>query len=224
MEVNVVIAIDDLHPQKNWGCPGDKSVAYLENLWEEFGCKFTLFIPSNYHGKYPLSKHKDWVEFWKNKDWVELAAHGYYHQCERTDIGECEFFELDTEEKTEDRIQKCFDEWQSAGYIPKGWRNPGWLAHPNAIKVLGKYFKYAAIHEEHNRGMLWDCETFVGCDGINETDSIQLYGDTFMFQSHIAGDWNDNIWNKKNYKNFRNVLEYLQKSYKLDYKTIGELV
>ena len=40
--------------------------------------------------------HNTSTEFWKNKDWVELAAHGHYHSCERTDIGECEFFELDT--------------------------------------------------------------------------------------------------------------------------------
>ena len=45
-----------------------------------------------------------------------------------------------------------------------------------------------------------------------------------MFQSHIAGDWNDNIWNENNYINLKNVLEYLQKSYKLKYKTIKELL
>ena len=221
---NVVIAIDDLHPEKGWGCDGDLCVAYLKNLWEEFGCKFTLFIPSNYHGKYPLSQHKDWIDFWKKQEWVELSAHGHYHQCERTDIGECEFFELDTEDKALQRIGECLTEWNKVEYKPKGWRNPGWLAHPNAVKVLGKYFDYSAIHEEHNRGLSWDCKTFIGCDGIHETDSIKIYGDTFMFQSHIAGDWNDNIWNEENYKNFRNVLEYLSENYKLNYKTLGELV
>ena len=45
-----------------------------------------------------------------------------------------------------------------------------------------------------------------------------------MFQSHIEGKTNDNNWNKENYENFRNVLEYLQKSYKLNYITLGELV
>ena len=97
MKKNVTISIDDLHPKKDWGCDGDLSVAFLKNLWKEFGCKFTLFIPSNYHGKYPLSKHKDWVDFWRNQEWVELAAHGHFHLCERDDIGECEFFELDTD-------------------------------------------------------------------------------------------------------------------------------
>tara|TARA_A100001515_G_scaffold4182_1_gene4201 strand:+ start:3150 stop:3800 length:651 start_codon:yes stop_codon:yes gene_type:complete len=216
VEINLTISIDDLHPEKGWGCEGDECVSYLEKLNEEFGCKFTLFIPSNYHRKYPLSKHKDWVE---------LAAHGHYHQCERDGIGECEFFELDTEEKALQRISDCLSEWDKVGLKPKGWRNPGWLAHSDSVKVLGKYFEYSAIHQEHNHGLVWDCKTFEGEDGIHKTDSISIWnGNVFMFQSHIAGDWNDNVWNKENYENFRNVLEYLQKSYKLDYKTIGELV
>ena len=222
---NVTISIDDLHPEQGWGCDGDLCVAYLKNLWEEYGCKFTLFVPSNYHGKYPLSQHKDWVNFWLKQEWVELAAHGHYHKCERDDIGECEFFELDTEDKVLERIGACLSEWEQVGYKPKGWRNPGWLAHPNAIKVIGHYFDYAAIHQEHNRGMPWKCKTFIGEDGIHKTDHINIWNkNTFMFQSHIAGDWNDNVWNENNYNNIKNVLEYLQKSHKLEYKTLGELI
>ena len=108
---NVVIAIDDLHPEQGWGCEGDESVSYLEELNKEFGCKFTLFIPSNYHGKYPLSQHKDWVDFWKSKGWIELAAHGHYHSCKRDDIGECEFFELDNQLVAEERILMSIQEW-----------------------------------------------------------------------------------------------------------------
>jgi len=172
-----------------------------------------------------LSTHKDWVNFWKVKPWVEFAAHGHYHQCERTDIGECEFFEIDNELKAHERIAKCLDEWLSVDVKPQGWRNPGWLAHPEAIKVISKYFKYAAIHEQHNNGIPWDCKTFVGHDGIHQTDSIQLYNkDTFMFQSHIAGKTNDNNWTAKNYENFRNILLFLQEQYDLEYKTLGELV
>ena len=131
-------------------------------------------------------------DFWKNKDWVELAAHGHYHQCEREDIGECEFFELDTEEKALQRISDCLSEWEKVGIKPSGWRNPGWLGHPNAVKVLGKYFDYSAIHQEHNHGLVWDCKTFEGEDGIHKTDSINIWnGNVFMFQSHIAGKTND---------------------------------
>ena len=221
---NVTISIDDLHPEQGWGCEGDKSVEHLEELNKEFGCKFTLFIPSNYHGKYPLSEHKDWVEFWKSKDWVELSAHGHHHQCERDDIFECEFYELDTEYKALKRVKLCLEEWDKVGHKPMGWRNPGWAAHPEAIKVVGKYFDYAAIHEEHNYGIPWKCKTFVGCEGINKKDSIKLYGNTFMFQSHIAGETNDNNWTVENYKNFKNILEFLSKSYKLNYVTMKELI
>jgi hypothetical protein len=221
--MEVTISIDDLHPEQGWGCEGDESVGYLEELNKEFGCKFNLFIPSNYHNKYPLSKHKDWIDFWKKKNWVELSAHGHFHQCERNDIGECEFFELDTQKKAEERINQCLSEWNIVNYNPKGWRNPGWLAHPESIKVLSKYFKYAALHEEHNHNIKWNCKMFFGHDGIHQSDSIKLYNNTFMFQSHIAGDWNDNIWNEINYENFRSILLYLNEQYDIKYSTIGEL-
>ena len=66
--MDVIIAIDDLHPEKGWGCDGDESVAYLESLNSNLGCKFNLFVPSNYHKKYPLSEHREWVDFWYEKD------------------------------------------------------------------------------------------------------------------------------------------------------------
>ena len=68
---NLVVAIDDLHPEQGWGCEGDVQVDYLKSLNDEFGVKFTLFCPSNYHRQYELTK--DWVDFWLQYDWVELA-------------------------------------------------------------------------------------------------------------------------------------------------------
>ena len=42
-----------------------------------------------------------------------------------------------------------------------------------------------------------------------------------MFQSHIAGDWNDNIWNKTNYEQMRVSLKHLSKM-NVEYKTLSE--
>tara|TARA_Y100000034_G_C6846569_1_gene383541 strand:- start:90 stop:755 length:666 start_codon:yes stop_codon:yes gene_type:complete len=221
--MEVIIAVDDIHPEPGWGCEGDKSVEYLEELNKEFGCKFTLFVPSNYHGEWPISLYKDWVEFWKYKDWIELAAHGHFHACDRTDIGECEFLELETDDRIKTRLGMCLAEWRAVDYMPLGWRNPGWVANHNAVKHIGKYFKYAALHKQHNHNIKWDCKMFFGCDGINEEDNINLYNNTFMFQSHIAGDWNDNCWNKNNYNNFRNILLYLLNEYKLNFTTFNKL-
>ena len=220
--MEITIAIDDIHPQKDWGLPEDRCMEYLDELNKEFGAKFTLFIPSNYHHEYPISEYKDWIDWLKSKKYFELAAHGHYHSCDRTDIGECEFFELDTEDKAEHRIQQIMSEWQSVDHMPVGWRNPGWLAHPNAVSVLGKYFKYAALHYEHNHNMQWDCIMVYGADGIHETD-ISLHNGRVMFQSHIAGDWNDNVWNETNYEQMRLSLSYL-KSQDLEFKTIGEVI
>ena len=146
--MNLVVAIDDLHPEQGWGCEGDIQVEYLSRLNKQYGVKFTLFCPSYYHHEYKLTK--DWVSYWKQFDWV-------------------------------------------------------------------------AGHEQINNGIDFNTQYFIGADGIHETDNINLYGETFMFQSHIQGDWNDNVWNEKNYLHFQKVLDYLSSQYELDFKTISEI-
>jgi len=220
-KLNITISIDDINPLEGWGIEGDIQMSYLEDLYKEFGAKFTLFIPSNYHKQAPLSKHKDWVDWLKSKDYFELAAHGHYHECENEGIGECEFWELNTEQKAKDRINLMLKEWEAVGHKPEGWRNPGWLGNHIAIKELGGHFKYAAVHYEHNHNNKWLCKTFYGADGIDITD-IKVHNDNMiMFQSHIAGDWNDNVWNKTNYEQMRVSLKHLSKM-DVEYKTLSE--
>ena len=220
--MKITISVDDNHPEKGWGIEGDECMYYLDELNKEFGAKFTLFIPSNYHNKAKLSEHKVWVDWLKSKGYFELAAHGHYHKCERTDIGECEFFELNTLEKAKERIELMLEEWRKVGHMPSGWRNPGWLGHPTAISELGKIFKYAAIHYEHNHNIPWECKTFYGHDGINETDIKLHNNDMVMFQSHISGDWNDNVWNNANYEQIRLSFKHLLK-HKPKFTTLEEI-
>ena len=219
--MKITISIDDIHPEVGWGMEGDECMYYLDELNKEFGAKFTLFIPSNYHYRAKLSENKEWIDWLKSKGYFELAAHGHYHKCKRRDIGECEFYELDTFDKARDRINLMMTEWGKVKHIPDGWRNPGWLGHPVAIKELGKTFNYAAIHYEHNHRIPWSCKTFFGHDGINETDIKTHNNDMIMFQSHIAGDWNDNVWNETNYKQMKLSLEHLS-NLNLEFKTLNE--
>ena len=72
-KLNVIICIDDVHPEEDYGCPDDTQTHLINELNKEYGAQVTLFIPSNYHSKYPLSENKDWVDFWKRKKWVELG-------------------------------------------------------------------------------------------------------------------------------------------------------
>ena len=220
--MEITIAIDDIHPGKGWGLPGHQCIEYLNELNKEFGAKFTLFIPSNYHYDYPLSKHKDWIDWLKSKKYFELAAHGHFHKCQRNDIGECEFFELDTPKKARDRIQLMLSEWKKVNHKPQGWRNPGWLAHPTVVKELEPYFEYVALHYQHNHNLQWGCKMIFGADGIHETN-INLHNGNIMFQSHIAGEWNDNCWNLDNYNQMRVSLKYLIGQGGV-FKTISEII
>ena len=219
---NLIIAVDDLHPEQRWGVKGDQSIKYMKQLYDDYGCKFTFFCPSNYHKKYPLNKFKDWVSYWIDQEWVELAAHGNYHLCDNpAAYGECEFFEIQTEDEGRKRIDDCLSMWNDAGYVPKGWRNPGWLINHILVPVISEKFEWVAAHENdmHN----YKTKKYVGADGIHQSEGIKLWNSNFMFQSHIAGDHNDNCWTRENYIHFRGMLEYLSKNYNISYKTISKL-
>ncbi len=222
MKNNVVVAIDDIHPEKDWGVEGDAQVEYLKSLNEKYGVKFNLFIPSNYHDKYPITK--DFVDFWKQYDWIEMSNHGHYHACKNDGIGEMEFYELTTGEANQ-RIQESLSLWVECGYKPHGFRAPGWGLTQDTANVVSSYFQWIAGHEEINKDIIWPSDTkfFVGCDGINEPDSLSLYGNTFMFQSHINGTHNDNVWTEENYLHFEQVVDYLLSQYELRFVTISEI-
>ena len=220
---NVIVAIDDIHPEQGWGVEGDVQVQYLENLHHNFGVKFNLFVPSNYHDKFPITK--EFVDFWTQHDWIELSNHGHYHACKQEGIGEMEFYELNYSDAVQ-RIQESQDLWKSCGYTPKGFRAPGWGIQQDAAYAVSNYFEWIAGHEHINQGIDFKNvpKYFVGADGIHETDNINLYGETFMFQSHIQGDWNDNVWSEENYLHFQQVVKYLLSQYnELQFKTISEI-
>ena len=226
-ELNIVICIDDAHPEPGWGMPDDECTSYLHKLNSEFGCKFVQFVPSNYHGEYRLSNHVDWVKYWSDIEWIELAAHGHYHDCRAGGPGECEMAEH-TYTSAQGRLANCIMEWQACGFTPKGWRMPGWLATQGSFDAVSKVFDYVAIHESHNNSISIsdNVKVFKGADSINaEPSSLSIWnGNTIMFQSHINGPTNTNNWTLENYESFRNTLRLLEYNYNLQYKTLEELL
>lgn len=223
-KLNVVIAIDDLHPEKGWGVDGDKSVERLIELNKEFGCKFVLFIPSNYHGKFPISEYKDWIDFWNNKEWIELAAHGHFHKRPHYSyhLKECEFIDLDYKE-SQDRIKLCLNEWEKVGVKPKGWRMCGWEATQAAFDVVQENFEYTAVHESSNCNINFrDHRTFAYSTSIINKNLNIREGFVF-FQSHISGKTNKNTWNNKNYIKFRETLTSMLKTKTLNFLNYNEI-
>jgi len=220
--MNVTIAIDDVNPKKEWRIFGDKTEKYLFNLNKQFGAKFTLFIPSNHHNTGKLSENKSWVKELKDSGIFELVAHGHFHSTsDASKFGEMEFADM-TEQECIDRIKMLNEEWESVGIKPKGWRNPGWVCQSYCVKHLSNNFEWAALHYEHNYNFKWDCKMLFGADGIHETN-IQLHDGNVMFQSHIFGDWNKNVWNDSNYDQLNYSLEYLVNNHDVSFKTLSEI-
>lgn len=218
----LTIAIDDVNPKKDWRIFGDKTEKFLFDLNREYGVKFTLFIPSNHHGDAPLSENKNWINELISAGIFELAAHGHFHQTsDKARFGEMEFADMKEWNECSERLKMLFGEWEQVGVIPKGWRNPGWICQPFCVPYLSENFKWVALHYDHNQGMKWGCKMVFGADGINETN-IMLHEDNIMFQSHIFGDWNKNIWNQENYDQLRLSLDYLIDVWHLKYSTISE--
>jgi hypothetical protein len=226
MKLDVVIPIDDTHPEIGWGVRGDKCTDYLIKLNQEFGCKFVQFVPSNYHRKFPLSENKTWVDYWKQFDWIELAAHGHFHDRVNPSPScrECEFIELDYK-SAKDRIEQSLEEWDKVNHRPKGWRMPGWVASQGAFDAVSEYFDYVAIHGHLNNNInIDDIRVFKGENPIHMGNTLEVIGNKLLFQSHIAGKYNKNNWTEENYTTFKATLKSLKHhEYDLNYKTFLDL-
>ena len=222
MNLKITISIDDVNPQKGYRILGDKTETWLRQLNDEFGAKYTLFIPSNYHGKYPLSEHKEWINELNNIDWIETASHGHFHQTSNSQLyGECEWYEI-TGYEARKRYQQMMAEWDEVELIPNGWRNPGWLINPLNIDIIQDNFEYVALHYDHNRNFHWNCKTFFGHDGIQQENISVHNDDMIMLQSHIAGKHNHNVWNEQNYEQLRISLSHLYANFQIEPKLLKE--
>lgn len=236
--IPLTISCDDVNPSKGYRILGEKTEKWFRSLHDDYGCKFSLFVPSCYHGKYPLSQHKEWVKELMSIDWLEICGHGHYHMTsDSRRFGECEFLELNTWRSVDDRMGLLKREWDSVGIKPTGWRNPGWLCSKsfndwiNSIQLSeNNWFKYIAIHYEHNNSLQWNIPTFFGHDGIQQTNigihnvSEKHPNGMIMFTSHIAGNHNHNVWNEDNYNQLRGSIEFLLQNEEITFNTLNELV
>lgn len=222
MDFKVIISIDDVNPKSGWQILGTPVEGWLRSLNEEFGARFTCFVPSNYHREFPLSKNKEWIKELNSVPFMELAAHGHLHDADDKGFGECEFAEIQHPDIARERLWRMWEEWMKVQYLPVGWKSPGWLCSVGSKEIIENSFKYVSLHSEHNRGMNWKCKTFFGHDGIQQTDISTHNVDMIMLTSHVSGDWNDNVWNEKNFEQLRLSLSYLVENYTCEFKTLKE--
>lgn len=233
--MKITISIDDVMPGKGYRILGEKTEKWLRELNEEFGAKFTLFVPSNWHDQYPISEHKGWIQELNSIEWIELAAHGHFHQTSNPSrLGECEFAEITNRDLAYTRLDSMFLEWSNAlNDVPVGFRFPGWLCSNESNLAMNEQLqsnrwgltkkRYIAIHKEHNRGLVWKCKTFTGHDDI-QSENVSLHNnDMIMYQSHIAGSHNLNVWSFDNFQQLKLSLSHLTQNDIFDeFKTLKE--
>ncbi len=227
--MKLTISVDDVNPKPGYRLLGEPAEKWFRQLNEEFGCRFTLFIPSCYHRQYPISEHKGWIQELQATGFCELAGHGHYHQTSNPQrFGECEFAEIEDVDVAIQRLTECAAEWMNCGtdFPPIGWRNPGWLCSNQSNRALFFFApEYVAVHYDHNNGLRWNCKTFFGHDGIQQENISIHNGDMIMFQSHIAGTHNHNVWNEYNYEQLHLSLTHLVEQFpNIQYKTLKECV
>lgn len=221
---NLCVAIDDINPKKGWRILGDKSEKILFDLNKEYGIKFTLFIPTFHHKTDRISDNKEWINELKNSGIFELAAHGHYHETSDPErLYECEFLEVDSNSKAEDRIKAIMEEWDKVEHKPLGWKYPGWLSHPSSQNAIENNFDYISVHYHHNANISWKNKPIYGNDSVHE-NKVSLHNDNFMFTSHIFGEWNKNTWDDKVADNFRRILDYIYTNYDINPIFIKDLL
>ncbi len=201
--IKLAICVDDVNPSYGWGQISDECISLIRELHDEFGCKFTFFVPANFRGATKLRDNIEWVDYWKNCGWVELAAHGYYHD---TEIDSCEFTRLN-QLQTMDRITKMLDEWKVCNYFPTGFRPPGWGFTQITANELYKcgFFKYFALHPSINDSIIIPSNI----DVIKITGLIHeknVFQDTTIIHAHIHGSWNKNVISRENIDNIKKQL------------------
>lgn len=215
MTCKLNISIDDVNPKKGWRILGEPTENYLQKLWDKFGAKTTLFIPTNHHGDALLTDHKSWIEELKSIPYIELAAHGHYHNTKNpAGWGECEFGELESEEEIRQRIFTMMDTWNTVGVRPKVWKSPGWLTSRNSSKQLETWFDIAVIHPQHNHNLMWSCKTINATDYFPPNAFPRMDCNIFIL-SHIFGK-HDNAWNENFYRWVSAVLEQMQTNSNLE--------
>lgn len=227
MTLKIIIDVDDVRPENFAGLLGFKGpLGYLKKLNEEFGAKFTLFVPVNWHGQFDIRKNKEWFKNLAKEDFIELACHGLEHKASEEHYKDMEYINV-TDEEFDESILKQIVAFQKLGVDPKGYRPPGWAIKPSHYKILAKYFKYVADHHigilpiKTREGLL-RVPYIVSIDNLNSTHYNE---GLLILHSHVTGmEGSENCWSQETFEKIREFLHTLiEKNEKVEFITMGDL-
>lgn len=208
---NILFSVDDVHPEHGW-CDGhDQQTQYIDLLHDEFGVKFTFFVPANYHYKAPVGSNPDFFLHWDSKNWIELAAHGYAHLVAGTN-DEREFFKMFDTPEIRNSFDKILYEWAQLGFRPAGFKTPGWLISNQALQWAEHFFQYVVSHPQYRKDHIINPLT-----EILHKDNDQLV----ILHAHANGP-NENNITPENYQGWRQSLQILTDRFDCNFMTFNE--
>ncbi len=227
--VNIIITVDDVHPEQDYGLIDDiPPMSYINDLIENFGAKFTFFVVPKWNNddRYDIRQHKDWIKNMSNN--IEISGHGLYHFSNIEKFSSQEFRELENEE-IKNKLSESFYMFKDAGIDIKGFKFPGWYTPIVSHSILNELgCKYVCVHNKDT-----DIKITKDYDGIKRVP--YSYGidelpdpktlnddDTILLTSHISNKGgNHNSWSKLNYYK---VLSFLKNIENKKFLSVGDLV
>ncbi len=213
---SLIISVDDIRPEAGRGLELESGpVAMLRDLHAEFGCKFTLFMPTNYYGRADLRDHHAWFRSLLDLDIFEVACHGHHHWNLAQGRGDMEY-STDTPDEVRGSLLRSIATFQALGYSPKGVKPPGWGYNPEALVEFASAFEYLA---DHVVGTDWQPSSipdfrrlpYTRCIHEPLDDLASLHEPLIVLHSHLSGEGgkHQNGWDLENFTNVRRFLAKL---------------
>lgn len=200
------ISVDDVRPEPGFGGLRDKGpLGYLLRLHEESGSKFTLFVPTNWKGKWPVEEHLDWLEWLVSEPCFEVACHGHFHATEPGSPDPGEFRGGDAE-RLGSILQESLGLFAKVGHRPLGVKAPGWLLEPSAYSVFDRRFQYVADHVVGTQLSRLSGARLVRVPYLYTIDELGPWTDRghVILQSHVAPEGRiTNGWSERLYERVR---------------------
>lgn len=202
--MKIVIDVDDFHPEKGYGLY-DRELCFMDDLHEQFGCKFTLFTPTNWHDEYDITHYTRWFKEISMRPWYEIGAHGILHSAPD---GSSREFLFTTPDQLEAKCVQMKETFESLDYEVKGVRPPGWDMIPEAKDIFAEHFDYMATHHIGHEPVkykdTWDVPySYCIHDNFN-LKSVE--SDTVILHAHANPKSGDNGWDVRLYQKIRDDL------------------
>ena len=200
------ISVDDVRPAPGFGGERERGpLCFLLRLYEEFGCKSTLFVPTNWQGQWPVSQHLDWLGWLRDQPCFEIACHGDLHATAVGNSDPGEFRGL-TPDALEEVIGRSLEVFVKIGYRPSGVKAPGWLMEPSAYGVFVRWFDYVADHVQGTELSRLEGQSLVRVPYLYTIDELGVWPESgsVVLQSHAAPEGRTtNGWTEPVYERVR---------------------